>query len=244
METSSAWKDKMTAEAFIHGRRAAIPNAADQLNVMLHILRHNEMPVTSFIDLGTGDGILCQLILEQLAGTKGYAVDFSPPMLEAAHQRLDPYANRIQIINADISAPGWQKNLCTCGNEKVDAVVSGYCIHHLKDERKYQLYSEIYDLLNPSGLFINIEHVASHSLWGEMLSDEAFIDSIQAHESSLPEPRSREKISNDFYSRADKKENLLVPLETQCGWLKTIGFKEVDVFFKCYELAVFAGKKI
>jgi hypothetical protein len=41
----------------------------------------------------------------------------------------------------------------------------------------------------------------------------------------------------------DKNENIPAPVETQCQWLRDIGFQEVDCFFKTFELALFGGKK-
>ncbi|NLM59289.1 class I SAM-dependent methyltransferase [Acetivibrio straminisolvens] len=244
METVSSWKNKMVVESFIKGQRAALPNAIDQLNVMLHILRHNEVPTKTFVDLGGGDGILSHLILEQFREARGYVLDFSDPMIEAANKRLEKYLDRVKIIKCDIAFPDWHEKIFTGGMEKVDAFVSGYCIHHLHHGRKYELYQEIYDRLEHNGLFINIEHVASKSAWGEMLSDEAFIDSIFEYEKNLENARSREQISKDFHNREDKKDNILLSVETQCEWLREIGFKQVDVFFKSFELAVFAGKKL
>ena len=46
-----------------------------------------------------------------------------------------------------------------------------------------------------------------------------------------------------YYNRADKKENLLTPVNTQCQWLRDIGFQDVDCFLKVFELALFGGRK-
>jgi tRNA (cmo5U34)-methyltransferase len=45
-----------------------------------------------------------------------------------------------------------------------DAVVSGFAIHHLKHERTRKFYEEVYDIINPIGIFCNLEHVASPSV--------------------------------------------------------------------------------
>jgi SAM-dependent methyltransferase len=44
-----------------------------------------------------------------------------------------------------------------------DAVVSSLAIHHLKQERKEALYSEIYSILKSGGVFCNFDHFASRS---------------------------------------------------------------------------------
>ncbi|MCL2343627.1 MAG: class I SAM-dependent methyltransferase [Firmicutes bacterium] len=241
MDDQSVWKDRVAVNSFITQKRAAIPNAVDQINAMLHILRHSGKPIKSFVDLGAGDGILSQLILEQFSGAYGVAVDFSEPMIEAAHKKLADYSDRIKIVEADISSSEWQQAVFMGDFEKTDAIVSGYCIHHLSHGRKYELYQEIYDRLENGGLFINIEHVASKSDWGELLSDEAFIDMIISYEKNA---RPRRQVSEEFHDRPDKKDNILLSVDVQCEWLRLLGFQEVDVFFKSFELAVFGGKKV
>ena len=41
----------------------------------------------------------------------------------------------------------------------------------------------------------------------------------------------------------DKAANRLAPLETQLAWLREIGFRDVDCYWKQFELAVMAGYK-
>lgn len=119
------------------------------------------------------------MILRNNKDAFGYLVDFSEPMLLEAKKRLADYTDRIEIINSDISSSDWQGDVLKKKSTEVDAVISGYCIHHLPLERKYQLYSEIYDMLSSNGIFINLEHVSSSSDWGEMVNDELFIDAME-----------------------------------------------------------------
>jgi len=46
-----------------------------------------------------------------------------------------------------------------------------------------------------------------------------------------------------FSERPDKVENKLTPVEQQCGWLREIGFNDIDCFFKLFEIAIFGGRK-
>jgi len=55
--------------------------------------------------------------------------------------------------------------------------------------------------------------------------------------------QTRPEIEKAYYQRPDKKENILALVETQCQWLRNIGFQDVDCFFKIFELALFGGRK-
>jgi tRNA (cmo5U34)-methyltransferase len=207
---SSSWKEKVVVDSFLNGKRGAIPFATDQLNIMLKLLSHLNNEISSFIDIGAGDGVLSHLLLERYNSANGVLVDFSLPMIDAAKNRLEKYKHRIKIINADISNTNWQENIFSNNFSTVDAIISGYCIHHLPHGRKYELYQEIYNHLSPNGIFVNIEHVASKSSWGEKISDDLFIESLYSFESENKTKKTIEEVGNDFHNRPDKKDNILL----------------------------------
>jgi SAM-dependent methyltransferase len=124
-----------------------------------------------------------------------------------------------------------------------DLVLSGLAIHHLPDERKRDLYHEIFSLLKPGGLFLNMEHVALRSEWARQAFDELFVDSLWSHDQRRGGTRTREEVAQQWYHRPDKSENILAPVELQCQWLGEIGFQDVDCFFKLFGLALFGGKR-
>ena len=169
------------------------------------------------LDLGTGDGRLLALVLDHLGrrerpATEAVAVDFSPTMLEAARKRFEQNS-RVTVIEHNMDSP-----LPVLG--KFDAVISSFAIHHLVHERKRELYAEVFGLLNAGGVFCNLEHVAS------------------------PTPRLHEEFLQriGFTVETEDPSNKLLDVETQLGWLREIGFVDVDCSWKWRELALLAGR--
>jgi ubiquinone/menaquinone biosynthesis C-methylase UbiE len=240
METNGAvWKDGTLVKTFLEGVRGGIPFAAEQLDVMLRVLAARDAPVRTFLDLGSGAGPIAASVLSRYPDATAVLVDFSPAMLEGARSRFSD--DRHLIVQADLGDAGWVDAVAK--NAPFDAIVSGYAIHHLPDERKRSLYQEIYDLLTPGGIFINIEHVASPTPWLAAINDELFVDSLFAFHGRRQTGKSRDEVATEFYYRPDKVANILAPVSDQCDWLREIGFTDVDCFFKILELAVFGGRR-
>jgi tRNA (cmo5U34)-methyltransferase len=175
--------------------------------------------VRRILDLGAGDGRLLALLRLDRPEARGVATDLSPTMLDAARARFagDPL---VSVVEHDLDAP-----LGALGAAGVaggfDAVVSCFAIHHCSHSRKRALYAEVFGLLEPGGVFYNLEHVASPT--PEL--HEAFFAALGM-------------------TLADEDQsNQLLDVETQVAWLREIGFAQVDCFWKWRELALFGGVK-
>ena len=237
------WQGDDLAKEYLSGVRGAIPMAQEQMNMMLRLINFSQKEVTAVLDLGCGDGVLGQVVLDQFPNAYGIFADFSEPMLDAARRRLVDYEDRVTIAQVDYGDRDWRSSHVGLVNGEFDVIVSGFSIHHQPDARKKELYAELYDSLKPGGIFINVEHVASRSKWGEMMFEEAFVDSLVAYHKAINSGQSRRQIAQDLYNRPDKDANILAPVEDQCDWLRDIGFIHVDCYLKYFELAVFAGVK-
>jgi len=174
-----------------------------------------ELParVTRVLDLGCGDGRLLGLVLQQRADAVGVALDFSPHMLDMARKRFGE-SSRVEVVAHDLDEP-----LPALGT--FDTVVSSFAIHHLVHERKRRLYEEVFQLLDPGGVFCNLEHVASASAYGHA----RFLEAM----GTTPEE--------------EDPSNKLLDVETQLAWLRDIGFVDVDCYWKWRELALIVGRK-
>ena len=236
----TAWQAAGLADAYLSGVRGAIPLAAEQIDIMIRLTRAARPAARTFLDLGCGDGILGHALLDAFAANAPTAIfaDFSPPMLDAARSRLAGY-NGAQFIKLDYANPNWANSAGCPGT--FDVIVSGFSIHHQPDERKRTIYRDIYRLLAPGGIFLNLEHVSSASRWGEEQFEAYFIDSLYRFHTA--NGKTREQVAADFYHRPDKDANILSSVEEQCLWLRVIGFERVDCFLKVFELALFGGVK-
>ena len=234
---SAVWKSASLTQAYLSGVRAAIPSQAERMDIMLRLLAANGRPVARFLDLGCGDGVLGRVVLGPYPQAHGVFLDFSEPMLAAARAQLDA---RHTLLCVDYGDPDWLRSMA--GWAPFDAVVSGFSIHHQPDARKREIYAEIHSLLAPGGMFVNIEHVQSATPWGSRIFDEMFVDRLAEYH-ARHSGKTREQVAEEFYNRPDKAANILAPVDVQLGWLREIGFVDVDCFSKTFELCLFAGRR-
>jgi tRNA (cmo5U34)-methyltransferase len=176
------------------------------------LLDHVPKDAKRILDLGTGDGRLIRLLKIDNPKMEAVALDTSPTMLKAARQYFSNNSS-VKIAKYDLTYP-LHKSL-----GRFDAVVSSLTIHHLSHKRKRSLYKEIYDMLNPLGVFCNLDNVASPSLEHHI----RFLHAI------------------GFTPETESKSDKLLSMETQLHWLHDIGFVDVDCYWKWLEMALLIG---
>jgi len=240
MKRADVWKGAGLVANYLTSVRGGIPFGADQIEIALRVAGAWQATPSRVLDLGCGDGIVGAAARRIWPDAELTLLDFSPSMLEAARKRFgdDP---TIRLIEADFGQPSW---LGALGDgASFDVILSAYAIHHQEDDRKRALYAELFGLLTPGGVFLNIEHVASATPAIAAINDVLFVDTIERHQRSLSSTDSRDEIAQRYYFRPDKAANRLAPVELQLTWLREIGFVDVDCFFKVMELAVFGGRR-
>ncbi len=208
MAAVNEWINAEHAARYL-GRADSIPHRREGEAVLLELLpaRMNRV-----LDLGSGDGRLLGLVLGSRPGAASVALDFSPTMLQKLRTRFAK--DDVTVVDHNLDHP-----LPRIGC--FDAVVSSFAIHHCSHERKRELYAEVFQLLNPGGVFLNLEHVASPSM--KLHID--FLSSI------------------GYTPETEDPSNKLLDVETQLAWFRSIGYVDVDVFWKWRELALLAGTK-
>jgi SAM-dependent methyltransferase len=164
------------------------------------------------LDLGCGDGEVVGRVLDARPGAEAVAADFSPEMLDRVRDRFAT-GGAVTVVEQDL-----EQSLPDAWGT-FDAVVSAFAIHHVGDARKRSLYGEVLGRLRPGGAFLNLEHVASPT--------------PELHVQFLREL--------DIDPEKDDPSNQLAPVEVQLGWLRELGYDQVDCHWKWRELALLAG---
>lgn len=207
--TTNEWASRDHALAYLE-RADGVPHRTEGEEVLLDLV---PVDARRALDLGTGDGRLLALLKVERPMLRAVALDFSPAMLDAARARFggDPL---VEVVGHDLDTP-----LPDLG--RFDAVVSSFAIHHLPHPRKRALFAEVFDRLEPGGIFCDLDHVASPTAALHVRFLRALGISPEEEDPS----------------------NLLLDLETQLGWLRELGYVDVDCHWKWLELALLAGRK-
>jgi len=166
------------------------------------------------LDLGSGDGRLLALVRLARPEADAVALDFSETMLGKLRERFGG-DRRVTIVAHDLAQP------LPPALGVFDVVVSSFAIHHLPHARKRSLYEEVFRLLRPSGAFLHLEHVAS----------------------ATPAIHARFLGCLGVTPEDEDPSNKLLALETQLGWLRDLGFTDVDCHWKWRELALMVGHR-
>lgn len=232
------WQQPAVASEFAD-RRSSVPGTAAQLDIMRRLIGRVPGEAVRVFDLGCGDGFLLAEVMKQCEVSLAVALDGSEPMLQRARHRFGG-DERVRFVHANFNLPHWRNELPA---SEFDVIVSGFAIHHSENQRKRELYEELFGLLAPGGVFINIEHVASSSPLGEDLWLHAWAEYDVAYRRAQGEQIDHAAAVQEHRASEQKAANRLAPVETQLQWLRDIGFSDVDYYWKYLELAVLAGRR-
>jgi ubiquinone/menaquinone biosynthesis C-methylase UbiE len=106
------------------------------------------------LEVGCGQGIGVEIILERFGAATVCAFDVDPAMIERARTRLAPYGERVALTVGDAAA-------IDARDGAFDAVFDFGIIHHVPEWRR--AIAEVHRVLRPGGRFY-FEEVTQHAL--------------------------------------------------------------------------------
>jgi len=205
-----------------------IPYYDEMLEALISAISFPKSIPIKVIDIGCGTGTISNMVLKCYPNAQVTCLDIAENMVEMAKLKLSAYSN-VRFITGDITHFDFDDNY--------DVAISSLALHHLlTDKDKKEFYKKIYKHLNQNGIFYNADVVLASS---ENLQ-KLYIDQWKRF---MARKISREDIENRYlakYYEEDKPSKLV----DQLTWLFEIGFVDVDVIWKYYNLAVYGGVKI
>jgi tRNA (cmo5U34)-methyltransferase len=236
-EQGGAWQQASLVDEFLEVRQQVLPLLGVQEQLVGRILERRDRPIARFLDVGSGDGAMSELVLDVVPSAEAVLVDYSEPMLAGAERRLGGRGGAWRTVRGDLGEPGWQRGLPAGA---FGAAVSGYAIHHLTAPRKRALFAELFDLLEPGGLFVNMDVVLIDGpLRG--LFDEQMAANAVAVERGRGGSRNAGEIERHLLE--DDSDDRPDSLFDQLDWLREAGFAAPEVHFKWAEGAIFGAIK-
>ena len=187
-------------------------------------------PGTRVYDLGCSTGITIATLADAIRVPVDFVgLDYSPPMLERANERLSSLAeaSRLELREADLN--------CGVQVENASVVVLNLTLQFVRPLRRDRLIRDISEGVNPNGCLILVEKV----LGNDSLFNRTFIQLYY-------EMKRRNGYSDtDIAHKREALENVLVPYRVDENFelLDRNGFNQADIFFKWYNFCGIIGVK-
>ena len=244
-ETSNQWSEG-DSEIFIDLGEIFVPGRAEQMEALLDLIPARTDEQFTLVELASGEGALAQAILEQFHACQYVAFDGSAVMRQHMSERLTEFRDRLEIRPFELVQQEWRANLA--GN--VRCVVSSLSIHHLFDEEKQQLFSELAGHLEPGGalLVADIIRPATRqiaNLFAQQYDDIVRKQSLQLRGDLSGFEQFQQLKWNYFLHDYDSVDTNDHPscLSDQLLWLRDAGFSVVDCFWMQAGHAIYGGYK-
>jgi len=206
-------------------RKFFIPCFDDFYKSSISLLKCYKDDFKKIVDLGAGTGLLTKEIYELYPNAHYVLIDISKDMLKVAEERfkgLDNfefmeynYAQDIPVTNCDL-------------------ICSALSIHHLGNDDKENLYTNVYKKLSEEGCFINLDQFAAETETMNHLYNMWWNNYIN-HSGIKPE----EKAAGMERRKLDKENTIHETIEL----LKTSGFRTVECIYSFMKFGVIIAVK-
>jgi len=227
------WQDAENVRSFVGTTRGAIPYSALQFEMARRVVEKLlGRPPSRVVDLGAGDGVFARELLQHHPHVPVVLLDYSEPMLALA--RKSPPTAKSTFALCDLSKEGWASSI----EEAPDLVVSAFALHHLPHSRQEQLFAEVFSLLAPGGIFVNLDQIATATPGPEGVFLDVLAKNIVERNPSLDLAKTRASFDS-------KSSDVDFPASTRLlvEWMTLAGFTDVDCYLQVLHTALMAGRK-
>ena len=212
----ATWQQADLATSFLRAARRLRADARRPGRHRPRLLERRGRAISRFLDLGCGDGALTQLVVDAHPAAEAVMVDFSEPMLKRAGERLRRIRRALTLLRADLNEPRGRAEL---PGGRYDAMVSGLAIHHLRPIASATLYAELFGLLEPGGVFVNMDYVLIEGPLAGLFDEKKPCEALQVDRDAAGGRRRGGLRRRGRRRRPDTAED-------QVQWLREAGFEQ------------------
>ncbi|MDA0184389.1 class I SAM-dependent methyltransferase [Solirubrobacter phytolaccae] len=138
---------------------AYIADREGRFAIMLDVLALTVGEAPLVVDLACGPGSLSARVLARFPAARVVALDLDPLLLQVAEESLAPYADRLTLLDADLTADDWPAAVSAAfDGEPPKAAVSTTALHWLTPSQLVGVYAHAATLLAPGGVLLNGDH--------------------------------------------------------------------------------------
>ncbi len=236
-----AWQEE-DSTAFIALGAAMIPRRDEIERVLLDLVPATPDEAFRAVEIGTGAGWLSAALLHRFPAAHVIGLDGSPTMLRETANRLAPFGDQVGLQLFRLEDPDWPDAVAS----PIRCFLSSLVIHHLDGPAKRNLFSRLFDRLEPGGALLIADILDPTSEPGRLHMARAWEDAVRRQSLALY----GDLRAHDFFIEArwnifdhpdpgDKPS----PLPQQLRWLEEVGYTDVDAWWVSAGHAVYGGYK-
>ena len=213
------------AKQYDEQRRMFIPCFDDYYGLSVSFLKKTRNDINEILDLGAGTGLLTKRLYDKYPNANYTLVDISEQMLEVARKRFAGLANFKYLIS------DYSKDL---PRGKFDLITSALSFHHIENEDKLLLYSNIYNSLEDNGCLLNLDQFNAATQEMNQRYNEYWYDYINASGITSEGNESlRKRRELDRENTIDETKSMLAK----------IGFRNIECIYNYLKFGVIFAEK-
>jgi len=229
-----AWEDRGFIESWDERSDEERSIREMQIKTVVFMIPQPKEQAIRVLDLGAGYGALAAAVLADRPNASAVCIDGSEEMIKLGQERNGKFKGRMEFVRGTLDAPGWLSLV----SGPFDAVISARALHHLTHEQRRQLFRDAHGLLRPGGCFVNADSLKASS---EILrahyrrTRQRWIDEPLENRAGEEPEAARARLPHGAHYNG--------LMEDELSWLRAAGFRDVDVFWKFTNYAVYGGFK-
>jgi SAM-dependent methyltransferase len=203
------WQDPVFAEAW--DARHLEGNPARAVHLSLLLARLEKVKGDWILDLGSGSGLVAQMVLDQNPTARVFGIDSSIVMHQISQTRLAGYGGRVALVEGDLTLLDRVEAPAGCS-----AAMAVQSLHHLAEPQYRAAVRWTFDHLAPGGCFFIIDRLA---IPAEALYS-AFYE-LRERQGQIPNPPDWSRYLDWLEANGDQP----LPVQTILRLLEEAGFE-------------------